>query len=182
MKKETLIRNLPLVLGIVLPFLFVITVSLMAYLPALGIRPAHDFLYTQETQPGYMYSYQYQNEYRIEDGRVLLVPSEAYVPSRDERPRVLAPQLYYYDSETGAAREISYEEARTFPVVAGPTSPDGYLIEYRVNSNGVFGLFGGSDNGSGYYVTKGGAGKELPALSAGARGYRDNVAIIGWVK
>ncbi|MEO6536768.1 MAG: hypothetical protein ABIT47_03655 [Candidatus Paceibacterota bacterium] len=181
MKKETLLGNLPLLLGIALPILFVISISLAIYLPTLSIKPAHDFLYTQDSRSGYSYN-GYQNEYHIESGKVTLVPSEARTLGANESPRPSAPRLYYYNTSTNAAREISYEEAQALSVISGPTSPDGYLVEYRYNSSGIFDLFGGNGDGSGYYVTKGGAGKKLPALSAGTDSYRGNVAIIGWIK
>lgn len=182
MKKGAILRNLPFVLAAVLPVAFVLVVMLMALMPSLTIQPEHDFLYRQEENSAYLYRYGYMNEYRIEDGRVVLVPSEAYTPGTDQAFSE-APRLYYYDVETDSATEISYEDARELAVAPGPTSPDGYLVEHRYSSSGAFGIFGGgSGNNNGYYITKGGAGKRLPALLAGSRGYYDNVAIIGWVK
>lgn len=178
MKTTSVLRNLPLVLGIALPLVFILVVLLMAYIPQRALHPAHDFLYTSNTQP---YLHAYKNAYHVEKGKLALEPVETNTDMKGVTVDAMPP-LYRYDVQTGVVTEVSYEAAQSLTLTSGPTSPDGYFVDYRYNSSGLFDLFGGDGNSSGYYLTKGGAGKALPALSASGYRYNDAVQVIGWVQ
>lgn len=180
MKRKSILQNLPLVLGIALPIGFIILVILMTYLPGRGIHPAHDFIYTQDQES--MSLRAYKNEYRVEDNRIVLKPTGVVAPEREGVVLEEAPRLYRYNHETGAVQEISLEGVRDSMVTAGPTSPDGYNVEYRYSSGGIFNLLGGSSEENGYYLSKGGAGKRLPALSSNEYWYNSNIKVLGWVQ
>lgn len=170
-----MLKHLPLILGIALPVAFVGMVLGMAYLPALGVRPAYDFIYTNEI-PNYQRIF--KNEFRVEDGRLVLEPVDVSGEDISRRTLVEMPRLYRYNSETESVTEVSYEEVKNLPMSAGPSSPDGYLVEYRHSSSGLIGLFAGGDNNSGHYLIKGGAAKRIPAVSGNP--YRTPLEVVGW--
>ena len=178
MSKASFIRNLPLLLGIVLPLAFVVVVMLMAYVPGLSVRPAHDFVYTQATDT--MYQTAYRSEYQIVDGSIELRAVE--VNESDRMGLVIedAPRLFLYDIEEDTSREITLADAKALNLVAGPSSPDGYIVDYKYG--GSFGLFGGDGNSAGFFISKDGAGKRLPALSANGYWQERNLRVIGWVQ
>lgn len=169
-------KNLPLIVGIALPLAFILVIVGVLYIPRLSITPAHDFLYT--TGEAYYDYGPYRNTYDVKDGKLI---TEAVTPREGQQFRADAPDIYRYDVEAKTSTQIEASEAVKLKLAPGPSSPDGYSVEYRYSHDGVFELFGGGSDNGGYYVTKGGAGKRLPGVSVSGRGWSNDVRVIGWI-
>lgn len=168
--------NWPLIVGILLPIVFIIVLALVVYLPTLSIKPSHDFVYSDESPERY-YGEQYRNTFDIENGALVAVPLTL---AEDMVVRGDFPTLYRYDMETGTSREISRVDAGALTLDAGPASPDGYAVSYSMNYTGGFLSVGGGD-ASGYYVTKGGSGKRLHGITSRGSGYGEDITFVGWI-
>ena len=188
-------KNISLIVGILLPIIFIIVIAVILYLPQLAVNPTHDFIYTLEDRYGSDVGY--NHTYDIEGDEIVLkkLSREGFESSRASVPiniintstdesEIVAPDLYYYDVENHRSNQISLEEAKSYAVVPGPTSPDGYVIEYNSGNYGIFELFGSSRDSRGYYIRQSdGAGSEKLTSIAGDRGYYyRNLKLIGWIK
>jgi hypothetical protein len=92
-------KNFPLIVGMALPFLFIIIIAAVVYLPSVFINPKYDFVYTTNDQYNYN-GYLYQNMYEIKEGKVVKVSTNISTSTRDKYDtRVIqdAPKLYRYD-------------------------------------------------------------------------------------
>jgi hypothetical protein len=179
-------KHIPLIIGIALPFVFIILIAAVVYLPNTFINPQHDFIYTTADQ--YNYNYIYKNVFEIKNGKLVLNPvvmSTSTVNNYRYENRIIedAPKLYRYSIEKSSINEISFAEAEKLSLDPGPTSPDGYTVEYRYAHDGIFELFGSNNNNNGYFISKGNGGKKLPAINTTTYRYNDgNFKFIGWVK
>jgi hypothetical protein len=183
MKPNPLLTHLPLVIGAALPIVFIVLILGLSYYSVSTVKPTYNFLYTVGGYP-YYYGHAYKNLYEIVNGRVVVVPNPNFETATRNNTTAVedAPKLYLYDIHRNAAREISYSEASAMNLTPGPgASPDGYSVEYRYSSEGIFGLFGSSgENNSGYFIRKGDSAKRLTGLSAGRLNYSNNLTVIGW--
>jgi hypothetical protein len=174
MKKQ----HIPLLIGIALPVLFILVISFVLFVPNLSIDPAYNFIYSGETSYGYSYP-QYRTSYYVKDSRIAIAnnvtqPNVTYKDS---------PDLFLYDIKNGTSHLITYEEAQKYMLDPGPSSPDGYNIQYEYGGESIFDLFGRNDGGNGFYVEKNRGKKSLPGLQTADRyASRDNFKFIGWVK
>ena len=175
-------KNIPILIGIALPFLFIIIIAAMVYLPSISVKPQYNFLYTSsETRvrfDGEMSIY----SYGVREGKLVTKQNPKRYPEQvllDEKPT-----LYVYDVKANASREISFDEAQKLSLDAGPTSPDGYTVTYKYGHNGIFELFGSDTNKNGYFITKGNGAKKLTGFGNLGRywGYEGAFEIIGWIK
>lgn len=172
-------RNIPVLVGLLLPIVFIIIVLLVTYIPILSIKPAHNFLYT--LGPENYRQEVYKNAFSVQNGKLVMIPTGVVdVPeyaTLSERP-----QLYLYDVAAHTTHQVTFEEMQNMSFVSGPSSPDGYLVEYRYGGYGGGFLFGGSGDNSGYFITKGSAGKRLPGIGTSGNYYQNNeFAVIGWM-
>lgn len=178
-------KNLPIMIGIALPIVFVVIISIAVLVPSLFVKPQYNFIYTQENQYDY-YNHVYKNTYKIEDGHLMLQSSvnvsEASSTGQDDMDDM--PILYMYDVILNTSHQINFDEAKNFTLDTGPSSPDGYAINYKTSHEGLFGLFGSNSNNDGYYITKGNGVKKLDALANTGYSYYNNGSfkLIGWVK
>lgn len=170
-------NNLPLIVGIALPFIFILIVLAAAYIPSLSVDPQHDFMYTQQE---YSYSSQtrYKNTYKVEGGRIATEPLKNLIEGFEYSE---FPDIYLYDVENDTSRKISFEEAKDYALQAGPSSPDGYVVSYEYGHNGIFEIFGSNDSDRGYFISKDNKKKRLHNLSREITYYGD-FKVIGWVK
>jgi hypothetical protein len=173
-------KNLPLIIGIALPVLFIGIVSIILFLPSLFIRPQHNFIYSSNNDY-YSYNQAYRNSYAVENGRLIMEPlpvqaGVVYTYKAD------APDLFLYDVKSDSSHLIEYSEARRWNLDPGPSSPDGYTVKYEYGHDGIFELFGSDGRDNGYFISKGSGSKKLRGL--GNNGYYDsgNFKLIGWVK
>ncbi len=189
-------KNLPLIVGIAVPAVFVIILALVIYIPSLYVNPQYNFLYSSENNYySYPYNLGYKNYYKVgKDGKIALEPTpypgygivkNLPVPADLEKYSYKgdAPPLYLYNIINGSSKEISLEDAQKYSLDPGPTSPDGYNINYDYNYGGIFDLMGGGGNNSGYYISKGTGKKKLNIFNSTQNGgYYMNFNFIGWIK
>jgi hypothetical protein len=185
-------KYIPLIVAISLPILFMVVLALVVLLPNMNIKPQHDFLYTTFSQKQMYDAYgygqvQYKNMYDIKDDKLVLKPLVLQKPvSTPTFPQPTfvyedAPKLYYYSIKEQTSQEISFDEASKLILQKGPSSPDGYTVTYDSNSSGVFDLFG-SNNSTGYVITKGSGKKIISGIVTDAQYYGNEITLIGWLK
>lgn len=167
-------------IGISLPVIFVIIISVFVFLPAMFINPEHNFIYSN--QRDYYYDYYGNNKqvnYYISNGHI----TASNLPTTTAEMNKPYPKLYLYDVKNDTTKEISIDEAKVYLVDPGPSSPDGYTVKYQSNNSGIFELFGSNGRSSGYVISKGGGSKNLTGLyNTGYDYYYGSFKLIGWVK
>jgi len=181
------IKNLPLVIGIALPLVFIVVISLFVFLPSFFISPQHNFVYSSFDDYYYGYNQAYLNTYKVENGTISLQPvlvrDAEGVITNSEKPVAEMPILYIYDMSTHSSHQITFEEAKKLSLDPGPSSPDGYTVGYRYGHDGIFELFGSNNNNNGLFVSKGTSQKKLSGMADGNQyWYQGNFRLIGWVK
>lgn len=172
-------KNIPLLVGIALPIIFILIISVVIFGPSLFIKPQYNFLYSTDDSY-YRYNEAYSNKYEVKDNHLSLspLPVNTGVIYKDNNP-----PLFLYDVKNDSTHQIDFDTAKNFTLDPGPSSPDGYSIIYKYNHEGLFELFGNSNNQDGYVVSKGNGSKALRGLSSdGYNYYSGNFKFIGWVK
>jgi len=176
------IKNIPLLVGITLPILFIIFISIIIFVPNLFIKPQYNFLYSNNDFY-YTYDQQYLNSYSVEGGHLvatrLRASPDPYVVYKGENP-----PLFLYDVKNDSTHQITFAETQNLNIDAGPSSPDGYVVDYQYRNSGIFDLFGSNNGQSGYVISKGGASKKLHILNSDSYTYYNSgkVKFIGWIK
>lgn len=173
-------KNLPLIVAVVLPLVFIGILSLVVFLPVTSIKPQYNFLYSGKSgfyDGGY---YGYKNTYGVKNGMIELEHTSWEIDKKNDN-RKDAPDLFLYDVKNDSSREITFEEAKKFQLDPGPSSPDGYNVGYENGHYGIFEIFGSNDSNRGYFVSKGKAKKRLSGISYDNNYFYD-FAFIGWVK
>lgn len=170
------IKNLPLIVGIALPVVFIAVVSVIIFLPSLRVKPQHNFIYTIGP---YYYSGGYQTTYEVRDGRIVLWDADS---RPDQVPAAVPAAIYLYDVVADTSRQISFEDAKEYVLVPGPSSPDGYTVDYQYQHDGIFELFGSNDNDSGYFISKDGGKKRLNAFPGNPYRSWGEFRLVGWVQ
>lgn len=168
MKKETLQRNLPVILAVSLPVLLVLFVALLAFIPNLGPKPQYDFLYTKvETRWQYVMNQGcevYASYYTIEQNQLIAKPFDVSVfdSKNTVEPcsgystviKKEAPKLFLYRVKDEKSEEISLDNAQKLVLKGYPSSPDGFTVQKRmINNSGILDIFGGRNEG-GVYASK----------------------------
>ncbi len=180
-------KNLPLIVGIALPIVFIIIISVVIFLPSFFIKPQYNFIYALDNNY-YAYNQSYKNTFGVENGKIVSVPISA--PLNLPRREVVNylgdyPKIYLYNVKNGTSHEIGFAEAEKLSLDAGPSSPDGYSISYEYGNYGFFDLIGGNNNSNGYFIYKGNAKKRLLGFvddNSRYYGSNSNFKIIGWIK
>ena len=171
-------KHLPIIVGIALPIVFIIIISLVIYVPTFFIKPEHNFIYTT-TNNGIYGQNSIKQTYTVKNGSLVQervqLPSDRFSYSSDEI-------LYMYDVKSDTSHQVSFDDVKDLAFDPGPSSPDGYLVRYEYNSEGIFDLFGGNRGNSGYFIEKGNSRKKLNVLSNSGYAYEGNIKFIGWVK
>ncbi|MEI6057810.1 MAG: hypothetical protein WCQ60_02450 [bacterium] len=164
-------QNPVLVIGILLPFIFIGILIAAVFLPSWSVQPTHNFLYVTDSYENYYNSqHVYKNKIIVKDGKITLqsitATRDSGMPSYPANSTVTeAPTIFIYDVITKSSHEISLEDAQKLTVDPGPVSSDGYTISYKYNNEGIFSLFG-ANNSQGYFVTKGDTSRRLAGLAA----------------
>lgn len=172
-------KNWPLIIGLALPVIFIILISLVIFTPNLYIKPAHNFLYSNEGSYNY-YNDGYSNTFSVAYGKLVTTPVPVV---NGVKYKGDYPPIYLYDVKNNSTHQISVEEARNLNLDPGPSSPDGYNVEYKYSNSGIFELFGSGSSENGYVISKGNGSKKLNGLSTTDRYYgTNNFKFIGWVK
>ena len=173
-------KNIPLLVGITLPVVFIFIISIVIFTPSLFIKPQYNFLYSNDNSY-YSYNQGYSNTYAVKDNHLSLnpLPTTTGVTYKGDNP-----PLFLYNVKDNSIHQVDFNTAKDFVLDPGPSSPDGYTVEYKYSNEGIFGLFGGSSNNqNGYVISKGNGSKKLNGLgSNGYNYYQGNFKFIGWVK
>jgi hypothetical protein len=183
-------NNLPIFVGIALPLVFIVIISVVVFLPSFFVKPQHDFVYTTSDQSYGYYDYDqgYKNTYRVENGKIVLEPVQVRIDPSLKKDSIVykgdMPPLYRYEVKTNTSREISFKDAENLSLDLGPSSPDGYSVGYEYGNDGIFEIFGSNSNSDGLFISKGNAKKRLNGLvnNDGYYWYRGNFKLIGWIK
>lgn len=170
-------KNLPLIIGLALPVLFIIIIAVVVYLPTNFVNPKHNFIYKEQSYDSF------RNDVVIVGDKLTLAPTNIAEKAMVADPYYVVkdyPKLYMYDFSKSASYEITLEEAKELSVVKGPSSPDGYSIERNNNHSGIFEIFGSYEDNSGYFITSpDGSKRKLTGIQGE---YYYDLNIIGWVK
>lgn len=177
-------KNIPLIIGIALPILFIAIVAVVIFIPSMSVKPQYNFLYSTDGDR-YSYGEIYKNSFIVQNGKItkkavpvpanIGIPKESFVYKGDE------PEIYLYDVKENTSRKISFEEAQKLNLDSGPSSPDGYTIKFDYSNNGILEIFGSDGNNSGYFISKGNGVKKLNGLVQNYY-WENNFKLIGWIK
>jgi len=171
------IKHLPLIVAISLPIIFIIIISIVIFTPSLFINPQYNFIYSTDN---YGYNQGYKNTYVVENNHISL---QAVPVEQNQTYAGDAPTLYMYDVRTNSSHQITFSEAQNYILDPGPSSPDGYTLQYESSNDGIFDLFGANQNRSGYFVEKNNGKKELTGLTnSNQYFYQGNFKLIGWIE
>lgn len=172
-------QHIPIIVGIALPVIFIIAISIYIISARASIQPAHDFVYAMRSQSNYSgyYVESIPNQYVVQNNKLTL--NKVTV-----RPDVTAttynPDLFIYDVENDTSRKVTFDEAAALSLDAGPSSPDGYIVRYEYGHNGIFEIFGSDDSSRGYVISKGNGDKKIAIPTADR--WSDDMMFIGWIK
>ncbi|HEU5114498.1 MAG TPA: hypothetical protein VFT82_01895 [Candidatus Paceibacterota bacterium] len=172
-------KNISLIVAIALPLIFLAAVAIAVLVPAASVHPTYSFIYTSD--PSY-YGYYgaYRSTYIVNNGSIALqsLPTQPNMQYRDE-----APPIYLYDVKTDTTHVLTLDQAHAYSVDPGPSSPDGYIVQYEYGNNGIFDLFGARSDSNGYFIEKGSAKKKLPGLAeSNGYSYNGSFKLLGWIK
>ena len=173
-------KNIPLLVGIALPIIFILIISTVVFTPSLFIKPQYNFLYSSDNS--YDYYNRYSNTYEVKDGHIALTPVP---PINGYAYKTCNPPLYLYDVKSNTSSKVEFNEVSNLGIDAGPSSPDGYSVTYKYSNDGIFGIFGGSNSSqNGYVISKGNGAKRLEGLTSSGYSYYNsgNFQLLGWVK
>ena len=171
-------KHLPIVIGTLLPVLVILVVSISIFLPTFVLKPQYDFIYTlYDSYPSY--GKNYQNSYRVEDGKIALAP---VIFREDIVANEVSPALFLYDVERDSTRQITFEEAQEYNLDPGSTSPDGFIVVHDRGHNGIFELFGSRKDDRDYSIAKGDKKKKLKGLTTDVYYPSSKFRFIGWIQ
>lgn len=172
-------KNLPLYIALAVPVLMILLVAAFIYLPGIGKKPAHNFVY-MSGQDVYYYG-DARGEYTVTNGRLVKNPlppiPEGQAPYY--KPAVSDPHFYFYDVSKHEAREITLAEAAAFELDPSNVSPDGYTVERGNGNSGAF-LFGDSGDYNSWFLKGHNRANKLNIKLIGTDYY--NMRFLGWVK
>lgn len=171
---------LPLIIGISLPVIFIVIISIVIFVPSFSIKPQHNFMYTTK-DTYYSDGQEYKNNYTIKDGRVVSEPILSLTPQKNTSQAKTSP-IYFYNMETRSSHQITLEQAQEYSVDPGPSSPDGYTIIYEYGHDGIFELFGSSNENRGHFISKDNRKKKLNGIVLDEYYSYTDFEFIGWIK
>ncbi len=165
-------KNIPLLIGIALPVIFILAILIIIFTPSFFIKPQYNFLYLDSNLEFYYPKYytNYSNTYVVVGNRLSLSPFPVIQGVLYKEGNI---PMYLYDVKSNSIRQVDWNEAKNFNIDPGPSSPDGYIVKYQYNE--VFELFGSGKN-FGYTIFKDNRSKKLNGLDS------INFKFIGWVK
>lgn len=178
------IKNLPLLVGILLPIVFIAVLSLAIYLPTFSIKPQYDFIYSLDTYQYGDYMNTYTDRYVLNDNHIDVqqVDIDTNQTLNQKLRKRNMPTLYVYNVKTNTSHQITLDEAKTYTLDPGPSSPDGYVVKYEYTNNGIFELFGSSQSRDGYFIEKNNAKKQLTGIAFNTSYYQNNFQLLGWMR
>lgn len=169
-------EKIPLYIALFTPLCMVVLVALFVYVPSIGKRPAHNFMYVS----GNIGSYGYGNfMYSVEGGKLLKteIPSEGTQPPY---PNTIKPNFYIYDVQKNIATEITYEQAQQYTLSPTSVSVDGYTVLQGSGSSDMP-FFGGFNDYTSKYISGHNRKFKLNITYNGLNTY-DNFQFLGWIE
>jgi hypothetical protein len=139
-------RDPVLIIGILIPVVMVILVSLSIYLPRLFAKPEFSFIYTTGS------SYDAKYSYTIESGKLVRTELENRYGTRD-----VENNIYMYDAKGKEVKQISFEDAQKLTLDSSSKSPDGFEVVRGNGGGGVFPFFFFDSSGNQYVLRGKGA-------------------------
>ncbi len=168
-------KNIPLIIALCIPVLMIVVLALAIYLPGLGKKPAHNFIYL--TGDNY-YSYD-QSKYSVANGYLVENPSATTTPPTYYKPVTSETRIFLYDVGANSASEITFSQASKYRLDPSQTSEDGYKVE-RGNSNGDF-LFGSGSSDYNNWFIKGHNRSTKLNLKLNSTNYY-SMQFLGWIE
>lgn len=172
-------KNLPLIIAMCIPVLMIVLVTAFIYLPGIGKKPKHNFLYASGFGIDY---YGYNTRYYVSGGRLQesIQPTPTPYPGQiiEDKPRVY-PDFYIYDVVTEQSNKISLEQAMALNLDPSQISEDGYKVE-RGNYSGGDIFFGGGGSDYNSWFLKGHNRSKKLQLKVTSTYYYD-FQFLGWI-
>lgn len=169
-------KNLPLYIALAVPVLMIFLVAGFIYLPSLGKKPAHNFVYASG-RGAYYYGYS-QGGYQVVNGRLIYEPPA--IPYNSSINDDI--HFYIYDVASNQSREVSVSDAQSYKLDSSIASSDGYVVE-RGNSGGGGGLlFGGVPGDYNSWFIKGHNHSTKLNLKLTGGDYYSNFRFLGWIE
>lgn len=163
-------RHKILIVGMVIPVVFVLVIIGIIMVPRFLYSPQYDFLYaTGDT-------YYFDDIYSVRNNKIIKSP----VNYTDKTSNDSEPRIYHYSISNDTVTEISYEEAQQFTLDSRSKSPDGFSIECSQESNAVFFLVFDSNQNCTQQIIKGHGVNQRLDIDHGTYRYND-IDFIGWV-
>jgi hypothetical protein len=156
----------------------IVAVAMSIYLPGVGKRPAHNFLYMTGISTTYGYP---GAEYAVSGGHLVhneltITPQPGY-----PYPAKISPSgahFYVYNVGNNIASEVAFDEAQKYTLDPSNASSDGYMVE-RGNGGGGF-LFGGSADYNSWFIKGYNRSTKLNLKFTGTDYY--NFQFLGWIE
>jgi hypothetical protein len=175
----------PIVLIVGVPFLFLFCVMVIGWLPQQFVQPKYDFLFVE---PDGYWGASAVGNYGVTDGvlRAQIDPDHLPTPSAKNddgsmsqlENAVRSSRLYVFDVKRWIAHPVSFAEAQQMRYDSSPISPDGYSVEGRRTTSGVFPFFFFDERDAGFVMYKGLGSRSLPLPNASSYG---GSGFIGWI-
>ena len=207
---EKIKQNIPLVVGLSLPIIMIILVTLSIYLPQLlsNAQPTVDFLYmtnnnngcvSYSVQMGHLTRFENQQEYcknwkAIPDQLAPTLMTEGESKQQNTPRMMTAPipvvpekdmtRLFVHNVKTNISKEVSFEEATKMNLSSNAISSDGFEVKQNYGNGGIItDIFGGG----GYrdyearYLVGHSKSIKLELMKNPEGNYYYNVQFLGWV-
>lgn len=147
--------NFIVILAILLPMVFLLTLISVIYIPSLFVSTDYNFLYTCKNQL----------DYSVIDGNLKFEDREG--------------RIFLYDTDKNYSREISLEKAEEKTISPISTSPDGVNFVSRQPHRDDFFYYRRRDYN--YFLENKRGSKKLDLIGCNLPYRRDNIDFIGWV-
>jgi len=161
-------KNVPLIVALSIPVLMVVLITISIYVPTLFIKPQFDFIYSTGRDYCYNFKYSVQNENLIQNE---IKNKNENRNCRNNRE----PRLFYFDVQSFASKEITFDEAQKYTLDNRYKSQDGFEIVSGHRSFDIF-FFGGSSYYD-KYIKKGAFNRSIKI-----QGTYYDFKFLGWVK
>lgn len=159
-------EKLPLIIGIGLPILLILFVTVSVYVPSLLVKPKYDFIYST----GQTYDY----NLNVVNGKITQSPRYTQPYSGGYKTQV-EPTYFIYDVNADKKRPISYTQTQAYNLDSSDKSPDGFSVSRNDSgSYSFFPFFYGGGNDYGIYLKGKGLNRKITDDTY-------NFKFLGWV-
>ena len=175
-------KNLSLIIGLSIPVVVLIVITLAVTLPRLFSSPTYNFLYTTD-QVDYYYARSSYRFYSVENKKLIVEPRPSVDPkdasSYGKIPE-RTPSIYVFDVTTNRSREVTYEEAAKLTLDINDLAPDGFRIENGGRNGIIPEIVGGSSDYGKKYLVGHGVRREITLMNSPSYSYY-NFRFFGWI-